>query len=100
MADDIAAQLAELRGAVLARLDDGSERMSRMEGKIDRVADVAEAVRARLVDHERRLQTLESERDEGRKDRRAADATFSTRVLAAVNLAWTGLLAWLSMRHK
>ena len=100
MADDIAAQLAELRGAVLARLDDGSERMSRMEGKIDRVTDVADAVRTQLVDHERRLKTLEGERSEGRKDHRAADATFSTRVLAAVNLIWTGLLAWLSMRHK
>lgn len=100
MADDIAAQLAELRGAVLARLDDGSERMSRMEGKIDRVADVAEAVRAQLVDHERRLRTLEEERGEKRQDKRTADATFSTQMLAAVNLVWTGLLAWLSMRRK
>ena len=96
---DLSEQVAELRGAVIARLDDGSERMGRIESKVERVADIAEAVGRQLADHERRLHTLEDGRQTDRQDRTAANATVANRVMLGVNLAWSGFLTFLQVRH-
>ena len=104
MPDDLAAQLAELRGAVVARLDDGSDRMGRIDGKIDRVLDGQEAMRAQLADHESRIRSLEGDRRDdrqaGRDDRRASDATMAGRITAALSLVWSSALTWWVLRHR
>ncbi len=86
----IAEALARLEGAVLARLDDGSERMSRIDGKLDRVMDAAEVVTKQLADHEARIRGLE----EGRRANTEWIRTWGAWVLGILGLTGIGWRLW------
>lgn len=90
---DIGEQLAELRGAVLARLDEGARRMDEMDRKLDAIRESQTGATAQLADHESRLHALERAQ-EGRS------SFWSQGIIAALNAAWSGVLAILSLRHR
>lgn len=83
VAGDLGEQLAELRGAVLSKLESQDKTSERLETKLDHLINSQEQLRSRQDDHERRIVALEKGRSSDQSDRR----TFWDRALQIAMVA-------------
>ena len=83
VAGDLGEQLAELRGAVLSKLESQDKTSERLETKLDHLINSQEQLRSRQDDHERRIVALEK----GRSSDQSARRTFWGRALQIAMVA-------------